>query len=250
MKLPLTGCAYFLDIDGTLVDFADAPARVRLDQALPGLVETLYQSSVGGVALITGRSLDSIDRLFPLRQLPAAGQHGLERRAADGHVTRHPGPVRALDGARRVLAGVASRHPGLLVEDKELSIALHYRRSPRLASYAHRVMRLLRVALGDQYCLQRGKRVVELAPAGRDKGAAIASFMLEPPFAGRRPLFIGDDVTDEYGFAMVNQLGGYAIKVGPGRTKAGWRLPDVAAVLAWLTSGTPVPQRTVRTRRR
>lgn len=250
MKLPLTGCAYFLDIDGTLVDFADAPTRVRLDQALPGLVETLYQSSGGAVALITGRSLDSIDRLFPLRQLPAAGQHGLERRTAHGQITRHAGPVRALDGARRVLAGVVARHPGLLVEDKELSIALHYRRAPQLASYAHRVMRLLRVALGDQYCLQRGKRVVELAPAGRDKGAAIASFMLEPPFVGRTPLFIGDDVTDEYGFAMVNQLGGYAIKVGPGRTKARWRLPNVAAVLAWLTSGTPVPQRTVRTRKR
>ncbi len=250
MKLPLTGCAYFLDIDGTLVDFADAPARVRLNPALPGLVETLHQSSGGAVALITGRSLDSIDRLFPLRRLPAAGQHGLERRTAQGQVTRHQGPVRALDGARRVLKGVVDRHSGLLVEDKELSIALHYRRSPALASYAHRVMRLLRVALGDQYCLQQGKRVVELAPAGRDKGAAIASFMLEPPFAGRTPLFIGDDVTDEYGFAMVNQLGGYAIKVGPGRTKAGWRLPDVAAVLAWLTSGTPVPQRTARPRKR
>lgn len=250
MRLPTTGCAYFLDIDGTLVDFADAPARVRLDSALPGLVETLYQSSAGALALITGRSLASIDRLFPVRQLPAAGQHGLERRTADGLVTRHPGPVRALDGARQVLARVVERHAGLLLEDKELSLALHYRRVPRLAGYAHRVMRSMRAALGDQYCIQRGKRVVELAPAGRDKGAAIASFMREPPFVGRTPLFIGDDVTDEYGFSMVNQLGGYAIKVGSGRTTARWCLPDVPSVLAWLRSGTPVPQRTGRERKR
>ncbi len=250
MRPQVTGCAYFLDIDGTLVDFADAPARVRLDRTLPGLVEALYQSSGGALALITGRSLESIDRLFPVRQLPAAGQHGLERRTACGQVTRHVGPVRALDGARHVLVGIVNRHPGLLVEDKGLSIALHYRRVPQLASYAHRVMRTLRAALGDQYCLQKGKRVVELAPAGRDKGAAIASFMLEAPFRGKAPLFIGDDVTDEYGFAMVNQLGGYAIKVGTGRTKAGWRLHDVPSVLAWLTSGTPVPQRTLIRHRR
>ncbi len=250
IRLPLTGCAYFLDVDGTLVDFAEAPSRVRLDRSLPGLVEALYQSSDGALALITGRSIESIDRLFPDRQLPVAGQHGLERRAANGQVTRHPGPVRALDGARHVLVGIVTRHPGLLVEDKGLSIALHYRRVPQLAGYAHRVMRKLRVALGDQYCLQHGKRVVELAPAGRDKGAAIASFMLEAPFLGRSPLFIGDDVTDEYGFAMVNQLGGYAIKVGAGRTRARWRLPDVRSVLTWLTSGTPVPQRTITKPRR
>jgi len=245
IRLPLTGCAYFLDVDGTLVDFADAPARVRLDRTLPGLVEALYQSSGGALAFISGRSLESIDRLFPARLLPAAGQHGLERRAANGDVTRHPGPVRALDGARHVLEGIGIRHPGLLVEDKGLSLALHYRRAPQLASYAHRVMRKLRMSLGDQYCLQQGKRVVELAPAGRDKGAAIASFMLEAPFLGRSPLFIGDDVTDEYGFAMVNQLGGYSVKVGIGRTRAGWRLPDVPSVLAWLTSGTPAPQRNI-----
>ena len=126
---------------------------------------------------------------------------------------------------------------GLLVEDKGLSLALHYRRAPQLASYAHRVMRKLRMSLGDQYCLQQGKQVVELAPAGRDKGAAIASFMREAPFLGRSPLFIGDDVTDEYGFAMVNQLGGYSVKVGIGpgsicttRIVAGVGVPQVTAI--------------------
>lgn len=243
MTPPVTGCAYFLDIDGTLIDFADAPARVRLDRALSGLVEALYRSSRGAVALISGRSLADVDRLFPARHLPAAGQHGLERRSAGGRVSRHPGPSRSLDGARRVLVGVVGRHPRLLLEDKGLSLALHYRRAPGLAGFAHRVMRSLQMTLGDRYCVHRGKRVVELALAGRDKGAAIGSFMREAPFRGRTPVFIGDDVTDEYGFAMVNRLGGYAVKVGPGLTAAGWRLPNVRAVLGWLERGKPLPKR-------
>jgi len=243
MRPTVTGFAYFLDIDGTLVDFADAPTAVRIDPALPRLVEALYQSSGGAVALITGRTLGDADRLFPSRQLPIAGQHGHERRLADGRVSRHRVHPEALDAARRVLRGVVERHPQLLLEDKGLSLALHYRRAPRLASYAHRSMRSLRATLGEQYRVQHGKRVVELVPAGRDKGAAIGAFMREKPFRGMRPVFIGDDVTDEYGFAMVNRLGGHAIKVGPGRTAAGWRFANVRAVLRWLERGTPAPKR-------
>lgn len=250
MTPPVTGCAYFLDIDGTLVDFADIPPGVRLDPALPGLVETLHRSSGGALALITGRTLADVDRLFPARRLAAAGLHGLERRTAGGRLSRHPGRSRRLDDARRVLAGVVARHPRLWLEDKGLSLALHYRRAPRLAGFAHRVMRSLRATLGDRYGIQRGKRIVELVPAGSDKGAAIGAFMREAPFRGRTPLFIGDDVTDEFGFAMVNRLGGYAVKVGPGRTAAGWRLPHVAAVRAWLERGTPVPRRAIAGRRR
>jgi trehalose 6-phosphate phosphatase len=210
----------------------------------------LYRSSGGALALITGRSIADIDRLFPERRLPAAGQHGLERRAADGRVSRHPGPSHRLDGARRTLSGAVGRHRGLLLEDKGLSLALHYRRAPRLAGVAHGIMRSLQATLGDRFCLQHGQRVVELAPAGRDKGVAIGAFMREAPFRGRLPIFIGDDVTDEYGFAMVNRLGGVAIKVGPGRTAAGWRLPDVGAVLAWLERGKPVPTRSTARRAR
>jgi trehalose 6-phosphate phosphatase len=157
-------------------------------------------------------------------------------------VSTHPLPSRALNPARRVLVEVVARHPRLLIEDKGLSLALHYRRAPGLAPAAHRAMRRVQLALGDRYCIHRGKRVVELAPAGRDKGAAIAAFMREAPFRGRTPVFIGDDVTDEYGFRTVNRLGGYSIKVGPGRTTAGWRLANVRAVLRWLERGTPAPR--------
>ena len=243
MTLPVTGFAYFLDIDGTLVDLADAPGAVKLHSALPGLVEALYQSSGGALALITGRSIADADRLFPRRRLPIAGQHGHERRSANGVVTRHGGSPRALNRARHVLDAVVNRHPQLLLEHKGLTLALHYRRAPHLASLAHRAMHTVQRSLGDQYCVHRGKRVVELTPAGRDKGLAIRAFMHETPFRGKPPVFIGDDVTDEHGFAMVNRLGGNSIKVGPGPTAAEWRFQSVTAVLAWLEHGTPGPTR-------
>jgi trehalose 6-phosphate phosphatase len=241
MTLPINGLAYFLDIDGTLVDLADTPDAVTLDAALPDLVEALYESSGGAVALITGRSIADADRLFPKRRLPIAGQHGHERRSAGGVITQHRMSPRALDAGRHLLRGIVERHPDLLLEDKGLTLALHYRRAPHLASLAHRTMRNAQSLLGDQYCLHRGKRVVELTPAGKDKGLAIRAFTREAPFRGKRPVFIGDDVTDEHGFAIVNSLGGDSIKVGAGPTAAGWRLPSVPAVLAWLEHGTPGP---------
>jgi trehalose 6-phosphate phosphatase len=242
MTLRVTGFAYFLDIDGTLVDLADTPGAVALDPALPDLVEALYQSSGGAIALITGRSIADADRLFPRRQLPIAGQHGHERRSAKGTVTRHRVSPQTLDAARHLLRGIVERHPKLLLEDKGLSVALHYRRAPHLAGIAHRAMHKAQGLLGGQYSVHRGKRVVELTPAGRDKGRAIRAFMREAPFRGKPPVFIGDDVTDEHGFAMVNRLRGDSIKVGPGPTVAGWRLPSVSAVLAWLERGTPSPK--------
>lgn len=243
MTLAVTGIAYFLDIDGTLVDLADTPRAVKLNAALPDLVEALYQSSGGAIALITGRSIADADRLFPRRRLPIAGQHGHERRSADGVVTRHRASRHAMDPARDTLAAVVKRHPQLLLEDKGLSLAFHYRLAPQLASVAHRAMRQAKALLGDQYAVHHGKCVVELTPAGKDKGLAIRAFMREAPFRDKRPIFIGDDVTDEHGFAMVNSLRGDSVKVGPGPTLAAWRFPSVSGVLSWLQHGTPGPAR-------
>lgn len=237
LPAPSSGWAWFLDLDGTLVGFAASPGAVRVDRRLQHLVAKLHRASGGAVALITGRGIADIDRLFPGLHLATAGQHGVERRPASGHVARHRFPAHRLDGVRRRLARVAVRHPRLLVEDKGLSIALHYRRAPRLGGYVHRVARAMLAHLGAAYCLQSGKRVVEIRPAGRDKGIAIREFMQERPFRGRTPVFLGDDTTDEYGFALVNRIGGYAVKVGPGRTVARWRLRDVRAVRAWLRLG-------------
>ncbi len=227
--------AYFFDIDGTLLEIAASPGAVNVDHALQHLIVDLHTSSAGAVALISGRSLVDIDRLFPMILLPAAGQHGVERRDAWGRVFYHAFPSRRLESVYRHLTHVVEGHPGLLLEHKGLSIALHYRRAPHLAGYVHRVARAALGRLGARYCVQSGKAVVELKPAGKDKGAAIQEFMLETPFQGHTPVFVGDDATDEFGFAMVNRLHGHSVKVGPGPTVARYRLRDVTLVRAWLT---------------
>jgi trehalose 6-phosphate phosphatase len=184
---------------------------------------------------MSGRSLADIDRLFPHVRLPASGQHGAERRNAVGHAMRHHA-TQDLAPIRERLARAIVDKPGLLLEDKGLSLALHYRRAPQLAEFVHRTVDALLPELGDDYGILRGKSVVELKPAGRDKGRALVEFMGEPPFAGRTPVFVGDDATDEFGFETVNRLGGLSIKVGPGDTLARWRLDNVIAVQQWLRS--------------
>lgn len=240
---PSPAWAYFLDIDGTLVELAGSPAQVLIDPALRRVMARLHERTGGAVALITGRSLAEVNRLFPMGSIAVAAQHGMERRSAAGRISRPTRSTR-LTNARRELAALAARHPGLLLEDKGLSLALHYRGAPRLASYVHRVARAVAAPLGPTYCVQRGKRVIEIRLAGADKGTAIVAFLAEPCFRGRTPVFLGDDRTDEHGFAMVNRLGGYSVKIGPGRTVAQWRLPTVASVRDWLDRGYPLPVRT------
>ncbi len=234
---PRPDWAYFLDIDGTLVDLSDSPIGASLGAGGRQLIDELYRAAGGAVALISGRSIADIDRLAPDLRLPAAGQHGIERRNAAGRISRHAFPAQELDWIRRELAAAVASHHGLVLEDKGLSLALHYRRAPRLGGFVHRLARSLAARVGPQYCLQTGKRIVELKPAGKDKGVAVQEFMQEEPFRGRTPVFVGDDSTDEYGFATVNRLHGHSVKVGPGRTAARWRLRDVRAVQAWLQQG-------------
>jgi trehalose 6-phosphate phosphatase len=231
---PLVSWAYFFDIDGTLVDIAPSPAEIVLERELQSLIRQLYDATGGALALISGRAISDVDSIFGDVSLPVAGQHGLERRGGTGKITRHNLASEKLDFARARIAQAIATHPALLLEDKGLSLALHYRSAPKLASYAHRTMRSVAAAMGDEYALQSGKRVVELKPSGKDKGDAVREFMLEAPFKGRTPVFVGDDVTDEHGFAVVNSLDGHSIKVGGGATAAQWRLPNVRAVRSWL----------------
>ncbi|MEP6991452.1 MAG: trehalose-phosphatase [bacterium] len=233
---PSADWAYFLDVDGTLVALAPTPDAARLTDAAHAAVRALRARAGGALALVSGRSLADLDAFFGAPLLAAAGQHGLEQRGADGRLMRFALPPGGMETARARLAAVVSRTPGLLLEDKGMSLALHYRAAPRLGGYAHRMMRGLARELGPPYSVQVGKRMVELRPASLHKGDAIAAFMAGAPFRGRVPVFIGDDATDEHGFAVVNGLGGHSIKVGPGRTQAEWWLPDVDAVCAWLSS--------------
>ena len=227
--------AYFFDIDGTLVSIAETPAAVRVSTELRGMLEELYGCTGNAVALVSGRPIAEIDRLFTAVHLPVAGQHGAERRDAAGRLSRHE-PTQDLGPTRNRLANAVVEKPGLLLEDKGLSLALHYRRVPRHAGFVHRTMAAELKTLGPEYTLQTGKSVVELKPAGKDKGRAMLEFMQEAPFAGRMPVFVGDDETDEFGFDTVNRMGGQSIKVGGGPTGARWRLADVKAVQEWLRS--------------
>jgi len=227
-------CAFFLDVDGTLLEIAATPSDVSVDIALLELIGQLFRISGGALALISGRSISDLEKLLGTLRLPLAGQHGLERRDSAGRLWIHAAPPGAKCAIKEALAPVLTRHPGLLLEDKGLTLALHYRQAPHLAAYSHRLMERLMHEAGGELELQKGKRVIEIKPAGIGKGTAVAEYLSESPFRGRYPVFIGDDQNDENGFAEVNRMNGISIKVGPGKSCARYRLPHVAAVRHWL----------------
>jgi trehalose 6-phosphate phosphatase len=226
--------AFFLDIDGTLLDIAALPAAVHAGAADFELLTALYEAAGGAAALVSGRPIAGIDKMFAPLKLPAAGQHGVERRDARGKVRRHALASETWRAAILPLRRYAAQHEGLIFEDKGLSIALHYRLAPELEEDVRAAVRKAAAQLGERYEVQPGKMVLELRPGGRNKGIAIEEFMRERPFARRVPVFLGDDVSDEYGFTVVNRLGGHSVKVGDGPTVARWKLSDPSAARAWL----------------
>lgn len=224
-------CALFLDFDGTMVDIAPQPHAVHVPQPLLDTLRKVQHYLGGAVAVVSGRPIEQIDGFLEPLQLPVAGVHGAERRGADGKlVLLHTHP---LDQVERAARALAARHPGLMVETKRGSLALHYRQAPELEDECLRAMQSA-VDASPGIVLLRGKMVAEAKPGGASKGRAIEDFLREPPFAGRTPVFIGDDVTDEAGFSTVQRLGGLGIKVGDGATVAWRRLPDPAALRSEL----------------
>ena len=233
--LPAGRICLFLDFDGTLVEFADDPRDVRPDAHLPQLLSSLQLALDGAVALISGRRLEELDVLLHPLRLPAAGLHGLERRDAQGRLRLRP-PTAAgpeLRGLRSRLRELVAAHAGLLLEDKGAALALHYRRAPELQETVQRAVAALVAPLAPQLQLLRGDMVLEIKPQAPDKATAVEGFMREPPFAGRVPVFVGDDVTDRDGFGAVRRHHGMTVAVGA-RVTAQWRLPDPAAVRTWL----------------
>ena len=228
--------ALFLDVDGTLLELAAHPSHVDVSKDLLDILFELKKRTNGALALISGRPISELDSLFQPLHICIAGQHGLERRDARDHVHKHPMPNGDFDVIREVLAEFAANHPGVVIEDKTSSISMHYRQASHYRLPLETVISNCMRQIGDNFHLITGKMVFEIKPRGKDKGTAINEFMLEPPFKGRKPVFIGDDVTDEDGFMIVNKLGGYTIKVGVGYTSAKWRLIDARAVSEWLIS--------------
>jgi len=220
-------CALFLDFDGTMVDIAAQPQAVHVPGPLIGVLQDLCKHLGGAMAVISGRPIAQIDEFLQPLQLAVAGVHGSERRSSDGEMhLLHTHPLDHVETAARVLA---DDNPGLLVENKRGSLALHYRQRPELEALCLDVMQRA-VDESPGLTLLRGKMVAEAKPGGASKGRAIEEFLAEAPFTGRQPVFIGDDVTDEVGFSTVQRLGGMGIKVGEGSTVAWHRLPDPATL--------------------
>jgi trehalose 6-phosphate phosphatase len=220
-------CALFLDFDGSLVDLAPQPEAVIVPSGLVGTLGAINTYLGGALALISGRPIEQIDAFLHPLKLPAAGVHGAERRTADGSMdllSTHP-----LQRVEEAAMSLASKYPALRVENKRGSVALHYRQAPELERLCLETMQAA-VEESPGLTLLRGKMVAEAKPGGASKGHAIEAFMREAPFAGRSPVFVGDDFTDEVGFSTVQHMHGLGVKVGDGATVAWQRLASPAAL--------------------
>ncbi|HEX7945366.1 MAG TPA: trehalose-phosphatase [Phenylobacterium sp.] len=230
--LTLADSALFLDLDGTLAPIAARPDDVQADPRRTRLLEGLERSLEGRLAVVSGRTLADIDRILERRITCVAAVHGLVRRDCDG--TLHEAqPHAGLLKAARALRAFAARDPGLIVEEKGPSVALHFRMARGRASEARVLARRLAAETG--LVLQDGDMVEELRTPGPDKGDSIRAFMQTPRFRGAHPVFAGDDATDEHGFQEVHALGGFGVLVGRARpTAARFALRGVEDLMAWL----------------
>jgi trehalose 6-phosphate phosphatase len=233
VPLPTIAWCLFLDVDGTLLELADHPGAVTVDVELRRLIDRLCAAAGGAVALVSGRTIADLDRLFGKPDLPLAGMHGCERRDAAGGLHVAPVALEQLAEVRDGLHRMAARHPGLMVEDKGAGLALHFLKAPQLEHEVRAEVAILAAPLVPRFSVLDGHAVIEVKPAAHTKDSAVMAFMEEAPFRGRQPIFIGDDQTDYGGFAAVRRLDGLAIAVGP-RVKSEWWLPGPVAVRQWL----------------
>jgi trehalose 6-phosphate phosphatase len=227
--------AVFLDMDGTLIDFAPTPGEVLVPPDLVPTLAALLERTCGAMALLSGRSIADLDRLAAPLALPASGLHGGAYRVSPGgsvSITPHEAlPA----GMRRDLAALVADFPATMLEDKGMSLAVHYRRAPHVAAELGNALRRY-VTRGEGTCVEvmAGELVYELKPAGFDKGRSLRDFMRLAPFAGRRPVFVSDHPIDQAGFDAAAGLGGFGISVGRRLPGVAYCLPDPAAVRAWL----------------
>lgn len=228
---PAHDWALFLDVDGTLLDFSASPDTVHVPSDLVGDLRRLHDGLDGALALVSGRRLEMLDAIFAPLQLPAIGLHGLQRRTGVRGEHAVPHEFASVLAAARALA---AKYPGALIEDKGITIALHWRNAPAAEEPLHEFANSALIDLPG-YCLQPGRDVLELRPDGHDKGDAIVALMETEAFRGRVPVFIGDDLTDEHGFDAVNARHGLSVLVGTRANSAATHgLHDPSAVRAWL----------------
>jgi len=226
-------CAVFLDFDGTLLNLVERPDQVVVDGCLLYLLDELYVATAGATAVISGRSIDYLDALFSPLRLPAAGLHGVERRKASGIMHGASFVDTQLTEARAAVNALVQAQPGTSVEDKGRTLAVHFRMAPQCEAAVRQALTDIVKPLGPNYHIQEGSMVLEIKPRGFTKATAIKAFMQEPPFSGRQPVFVGDDLTDQEGFKMVEDQGGISIAVGD-RVTGQFHFDTVSAVRRWL----------------
>src|ERR1700689_3490482 len=233
----LDTCAILLDIDGTLLDLARTPREVWVPPGLAATLHALHRQTKGALALVSGRSLNDIDLIFAPARFPAVGGHGAEMRLSNESeaVATHAPPMD--QELKRRLAAIAKLSPGILLEDKGYSLALHYRLGPHAGKAVYEAVSLIRADLPNALIeVLPGKCVYEIKKAGFDKATGVHELMTHEPFRGRYPIFIGDDVTDESVFAAMPSLGGLAFSVGRHAQGVAGHFDEPTNVRAWLAS--------------
>ncbi len=231
----LSSCCLFLDVDGTLIEFKTDPTSAVGDPELGRLLQSAEEKLGGALALVSGRLLATLDDMLNPLRLPSAGLYGFERRDSNGVVHRRVASVQALDAARDVILEFAAAHPGVVAENKGAAIALHYRGAPALGSECRRIVYAAASGLWPLFQVVAGSMVVEIVPAGASKATAIEEFMLEPPFANRIPIALGDDFSDCEAFTAVHRHNGLALAVGR-RIYGDHCLEDCQAARRWLST--------------
>lgn len=232
----LAGLAIFLDLDGTLAPIAQTPDEAHVPAATLHLLDDLCRANAGSLAIVSGRDTPDIDRLLGPLLLPYAALHGARIRLPDGKTETLAVPQESLRDICITAENRMRSLPGTILERKTLSVALHYRNAPGFEPEIRQLAAEVLLKHGAIFEIQDGKMVVEIKPRGASKALAIERFMGMLPFQGRIPLYVGDDLTDESAFRIVNSLNGISIKIGEGRTQACWRLDDPPALVAWLSS--------------
>lgn len=226
--------ALFLDVDGTLLAFADHPEKVAPDPSLRMLLASVQQHLDGALALLSGRPVSQLQTMFAPLRLPMAGLHGAQLLATADAQPAESDTAAWLHALHQRAMHLARAHPGVLIENKDQALALHWRNAPQ-AGDAVIAFAQAQLPQLSGVRLQPGNHVIEFVGSGHDKGRALQALMQHAPFKGRRPLFVGDDLTDEHGFAAAQQLGGIGVLVGQRESsQARCALRDISAVHAWL----------------
>jgi trehalose 6-phosphate phosphatase len=232
---PLDTDAFLLDVDGTIIDIAPTPDAVRVPESLKRTLARLQSKTRGAIALVSGRKLATLDSLFVPLAFAAVGCHGAEWRIKPGEPVAFRARPLSPDVKQAFLSAIADRTQ-IRIEDKRYTLAFHYRSAPELGPEIKARLNRALTPYASELRLLQGKLVLEVKPRGFDKGEVIRALMQHQPFAGRRPVFLGDDTTDQDAFTAVRELGGTGISVGRQMVDAEYMLPDPQTARDWLAA--------------